>query len=221
MRGLRLRRTSRRLAEERGAGEGGCEAGAGERGEGPAEPGAVGERWQGQRGDKAAEGTFAWRIPSARPRSDGANQCITARPLAALTLAPSAPAATRRSTSCAKPEAIPTHARAIAEVESPSGRTIRSPMRSVKKAPRQERGCHPDPERRERDARLAEAEVELLPELGCEHGDADRRRGNGRLCCRPDGEHHPAVPRSRSPSDATSAIARLSGHKNAPSRWPP
>ena len=78
-------------------------------------------------------GTFAWRIPSARPRSDGANQCITARPLAALTLAPSAPAATRRSTSCAKPEAIPTHPRAIAEVESPSGRTTRSPMRSVRR----------------------------------------------------------------------------------------
>ena len=44
-----------RLAEERCAGEGGHKAGAGERGEGPAEPGAVGERWQGQRGDKAAE----------------------------------------------------------------------------------------------------------------------------------------------------------------------
>ena len=81
------------LAEERCAGEGGRKAGAGERGEGPAEPGAVGERWQGQRGDKVRRRErFAWRIPSARPRSDGANQCITARPLAAFTLAPSAPA---------------------------------------------------------------------------------------------------------------------------------
>ena len=55
------------------------------------------------------------------------------------------------------------------------------------KAPRQEGGCHPDPERRQRDSGLAEAETELLPELGREHGDADRRRGHGCLCCRSDG----------------------------------
>src|SRR5439155_11899006 len=41
-------------------------------------------------------GTFACRIPRARPRSERGNHCITARPLAALTLAPNAPAATSK-----------------------------------------------------------------------------------------------------------------------------
>ena len=45
----------RRLAEERGARECGREAGARERGEGPTQPGVVGEGWQRERGDKPTE----------------------------------------------------------------------------------------------------------------------------------------------------------------------
>ena len=43
-------------------------------------------------------GTFAWRMPRASPRSENGNQCITARPLAAFTLAPKAPAVASRMT---------------------------------------------------------------------------------------------------------------------------
>ena len=44
-------------------------------------------------------GNAVCRIPSANPRCDGANQPITARPLAAFTLAPAAPARTSMATS--------------------------------------------------------------------------------------------------------------------------
>ena len=44
-------------------------------------------------------GIAVCRIPSASPRSSGANQCMTARPLAELTLAPAAPASASRTTS--------------------------------------------------------------------------------------------------------------------------
>ena len=44
-------------------------------------------------------GSAVCRIPRARPRCDGSNQLMTARPLAAFTLAPAPPATTSRSTS--------------------------------------------------------------------------------------------------------------------------
>ncbi len=44
-------------------------------------------------------GIAVWRIPSASPRSSGGNHCMTARPLAAFTLAPAAPASVSRPTS--------------------------------------------------------------------------------------------------------------------------
>ena len=49
-------------------------------------------------------GTAIWRMPSARPRSFSPNQAMTARPLAALTPAPSAPAADSAATSIANDE---------------------------------------------------------------------------------------------------------------------
>ena len=49
-----------------------------------------------------AIGTAVWRTPSASPRLAASNQCMTARPLAELTLAPRAPANASRTTSAGK-----------------------------------------------------------------------------------------------------------------------
>ena len=142
-------------------------------------------------------GTFAWRIPSASPRSDG-REPMHHRPAArgVDTRAECAGRDEEEHELARSRDAIPTHASATADVDEPERK--HDPLADAvgEEAPRQEGRCHPDPERREHDARLAEGEIELRRELGREHGDADRCRRHGRLCCRSDGEHHPAVSRS-------------------------
>ena len=58
--------------------------------------------------------------------------------------------------------------------------------------PRQEREQHPDPGRREHDARLAEREPVVALQRRPERRQADRRRGEGRLRERP-AQHDPAI----------------------------
>src|SRR5207248_2990312 len=63
-------------------------------------------------------GIAVWRTPRASPRSSAGNQPMTARPLAAFTLAPNAPAAASASTSapyeCVQPAARIDAAAAVA-----------------------------------------------------------------------------------------------------------
>ncbi len=76
-------------------------------------------------------GTAVCRTPSANPRWLAPNQCITARPLAELTLAPSAPA---RNSSAVSEANDPTNAatpRHTDAAPSPAPITVRSPQRSV------------------------------------------------------------------------------------------
>ena len=88
-------------------------------------------------------GTLACRIPSASPRSDGSNQCMTARPLAALALATSAPTTASRTTSCSNVSTTPTPASATVATASPSGSTSRSPARSVRRPQGRSAGVMP------------------------------------------------------------------------------
>ena len=71
------------------------------------------------------------RIPSAWPSSEAGNQAMIARPLAAFTLAPRAPTATRTAVIVAKPLVVePTASMAAAPV-SPVAMTQRSSTRSA------------------------------------------------------------------------------------------
>ena len=78
-------------------------------------------------------GRAVCRIPSANPRSEAENQPMTARPLAAFTLAPAAPATRRRITSAAYPLAKAAPASARLAATRPVARTERSPSRSVRR----------------------------------------------------------------------------------------
>ena len=79
----------------------------------------------------APSGVEVWRMPSARPRSPGPNQDMTARPLAELTLAPAPPAAPRSTTTAAKLDVNAIGAARAAQMPRPAARTRRSPMRSA------------------------------------------------------------------------------------------
>ena len=70
-------------------------------------------------------------MPSAKPRSLAGNHCMTARPLAALTLAPAAPARKISAISQSNPEAEPAATSATAQSVSPVPSTSRSPRRSA------------------------------------------------------------------------------------------
>ena len=111
-------------------------------------------------------GTLDCRIPRASPRSPGANQCITARPLAAFALPIKAPAEREQhdELAVAVGAAHPgEHDPGGAEPE----REHHALARAVgQEAPGQKRRCHSDPERGEHDAGLREREVELGAELG-------------------------------------------------------
>ena len=76
-------------------------------------------------------GIAVCRIPRARPRSARPNQLITARPLAALTLAPKTPATASSPTSERKLPLQPRAASATAAPVSPATMTTRSPIRSA------------------------------------------------------------------------------------------
>jgi hypothetical protein len=70
-------------------------------------------------------------MPSASPRSSSPNQAITARPLAALTPAPSAPATDSAATRCVKEDEYAAHTSAAAVPSWPIAMTERSPIRSA------------------------------------------------------------------------------------------
>ena len=76
-------------------------------------------------------GTAVCRTPRASPRSSAANQCMTARPLAELTLAPAPPARASRTMSERKSGAYAAPARKAAQAPRPSPSTTRSPKRSA------------------------------------------------------------------------------------------
>ena len=75
-------------------------------------------------------GIAVWRTPSASPRCPAENHCMTARPLAAFTLAPSAPASVRSATSSQNEPAQPAAATTTPHPARPLARTMRSPIRS-------------------------------------------------------------------------------------------
>jgi len=88
------------------------------------------------RGSRAAAtappaGVAMWRMPSARPRSPGPNQPTTARPLAALALAPSIPTATSASARVPADPVRDARTSAPAAPASPAAITRRSPIRSA------------------------------------------------------------------------------------------
>jgi hypothetical protein len=79
----------------------------------------------------APSGIAVCRIPSASPRSATPNHCMTARPLAALTLAPAALARKSSVSSVRNSPAHPAAAARIPQAPSPVPRTTRSPTRSA------------------------------------------------------------------------------------------
>ena len=76
-------------------------------------------------------GIAVWRTPSASPRSAAGNQYMTARPLAAFTLAPAAPAIPSSASSTPKRPACEAPTSAVAQPPSPAASTSRSPTRSA------------------------------------------------------------------------------------------
>ena len=76
-------------------------------------------------------GIAVCRTPSASPRWETENHCITARPLAALTLAPIAPATVSSTTSISNEPAQPAAAASTPHPASPLASTSRSPIRSA------------------------------------------------------------------------------------------
>ena len=78
-----------------------------------------------------ATGIADWRIPIASPRSWCGNQCMTARPLAAATLAPPSPASASSTQSPPKLVAPAAASIATPAAASPPPTTQRSPTRSA------------------------------------------------------------------------------------------
>jgi hypothetical protein len=76
-------------------------------------------------------GIAVCRIPSASPSSELGNQAMIARPLAALTLAPSAPTPTRAAVTPPKPCVAEATASKAAAPVSPVAITQRSSTRSA------------------------------------------------------------------------------------------
>ena len=93
--------------------------------------------------------------------------------------------------------ASPTPARAIASAGEPEREDDPLAEPIGEEPPREEERGHPEREGGEHDADLGDREVEVIPQLRREDGDAHRRSGNGCLRPGPDGEHDPAVARCR------------------------
>ena len=144
-------------------------------------------------------GIAVCRTPSASPRWETENHCITARPLAALTLAPIAPATVSSTTSMLE-RARPTRR---GREHSASGEPAREhepladPVRE--QPPRQQRQDRPDPDGREREPDLRQRQVVVVPKRRREHRQPDQERGEGRLRRRPGRKHHPSVAAVYSP----------------------
>ena len=137
-------------------------------------------------------GIAVCRIPSARPSSVDGNQAMIARPLAALTLAPSAPTPTRTTVTPPNVCVVDATASMAACAGEPGGDhpALVDPVGD--EPPGQEREEHPDPDRREHDSGLAERQPVLRLQRGAERRQADRGRGEARLRERPR-EHDPAI----------------------------
>ena len=139
-------------------------------------------------------GTFAWRMPSARPRSEAAEPLHHGAPARGVDARAERSGGRRaggraprssRETPIARERAEPRR-RARGEDDS-----LADPVRE--QPPGKERRCHPDRERREHDPGLRDRELELLPQLRREHRDAEHRRRDAALGRRPDAEHDPSV----------------------------
>ena len=140
----------------------------------------------------------------ARARSAG-NHPMTARPLAALTLAPSAPAST--STSDERAVRLRRAATASARRAARGRRDHPALVDAVgEQPPRQQRNSMPMRDPPSTMPVCAERQVVVRAQRGRERGQADRGRREARLRERPRGEDHPAV----AAQFAASARSRIS-----------
>ena len=120
----------------------------------------------------------------ARARSTG-NQAMIARPLAALTLAPSAPTPTSAAVTAAKPSVVAATTSSAAAPVRPD-RDHPALVDAVgDEPPRQQREEHPDPDRAEHDAGLAERQPVVRLQRRARAPAARPRRGEARLRERP------------------------------------
>ena len=154
-------------------------------------------------------GIAVCRTPRAKPRSVAGNHCITARPLAALTLAPAAPARPTSRTSDSKLFAEP-----AAAVDDPAGAEPgpeHEPLADAvgEQSPGQERQQRADPEAVEHDADLQQAEAVRVAQLRGQHRQSDDHRREGGLCGRPRREDQPAVTAQHRPNAIAARPARL------------
>ena len=147
--------------------------------------------------DRAAtsppRGTAVCRTPSASPRSSGPNQCMTARPLAELTLAPAPPARASRTTSERKSGAYAAPTMNAAQPASPTAEDGALAVAVGGDPPRQHGQRRADPLRREEHADLGEGQVVLLAQRGHQDRQPDRERREAGLRERPRAEDCPPV----------------------------
>ena len=139
-------------------------------------------------------GSAVCRIPRANPRWEGANQPMTARPLAAFTLAPAAPATDqqRDERAVARRERGHRRARTLATAR-PEPSTRRSPSRSVSSPQGSSVTSEPTLTAAITTPDLGEREPVLLAQVRREHRDPEEDGGVARLRDRAEREDRPAV----------------------------
>ena len=153
-------------------------------------------------------GTAICRMPRARPRSSSPNQAITARPLAALTPAPTTPVSASAATSLPNDEAYAAQSRAAAAPDCPIAACNCSlPDPVGDETPGQQRDDRSEADRSEHDADLGQREPELLPDRRRDRRQAEQDRRVGRLRDDAGGENRPAVSRRRRGRGAHEACA--------------
>ena len=166
-------------------------------------------------------GIAVCRIPSARPSSPGGNQLMIARPLAAFTLAPSAPAAISAPTSEPNAPVSPRRAERHAGADEAGGDHPALVEPVGEQTPREERAQHPDADRGEHDAGLAEREPVVRADLRGERGQPDRCGREARLREGACSEDHPAIARARISLALADFVRRQArGLPGRPSRAP-
>ena len=141
----------------------------------------------------APTGTDVCRTAMAVPRRSPGNQVSTARPLAAFTPAPdapasasSAPAVTGSSTSAVAPSAP-------AAPTNPIVITPRSPNRSARGAPRDQGDDEADGDRADHRPDTGQTQSEVDTQGRGDGSEAEEVAGRGGLGGRTHGQHHPAV----------------------------
>ena len=141
-------------------------------------------------------GTAVCRMPRARPSWSERNQPMIARPLAALTLAPRAPAAIRTPTRAGYDVVQPAPASAAPAPGEPDDDHPALVEAVGEQSPRKEREEHSDADRPEHDAGLAERQPVVRAQRRRERGQPGGDGGEGRLRERARAEDHPARARA-------------------------